>query len=89
MRDFYTEAKKLKHCLYQMAYYKKFAEEKDIIFFVRKKDKINEPFVTVEYDHKKKGIVQSYGYRDSLPDEKVKSFLNEWIETTKQIKNRA
>ena len=63
-----------------MGYDKKVVDGKSIIAFVRIVDKQDKPYVTVEYDIKKRRIVQCYGDHDSNPGEEVKKFTDKWEE---------
>ena len=50
---------------------KKMANQETLIFFVRKLEELDKPFVTIEYSLKTKQILQCYAYRNSKPEEKV------------------
>jgi hypothetical protein len=63
-----------------MNYDQKFAREESLIFFIRNKDNINNPFVTVEYSPKSKKVVQCYGEHDSKPNDNVLNYVNKvWL----------
>ena len=63
-----------------MNYDQKFAREESLIFFVRNKQDIETPFVTLEYSIKNKKVLQCYGYKDSKPEEQVLDFVNNtWL----------
>lgn len=87
--EFIEEGKKLKHCV--ASYADRHAAEKTAIFFIRKADKANEPYYTLEYDFDRMCIVQSRGYKNQAPPKEVKAFAEEWNEYIKdmsQKKNR-
>ena len=69
----------LSHCVGRMNYDQKMAREETLIFFVRKKDAPEVPFVTLEYSLSKKVILQCYGDHDSRPPKEVSSFVNRWL----------
>ena len=69
----------LSHCVGRMNYDQKMAREETLIFFVRRKDAPDVPFVTLEYSISKKIILQCYGDHDSRPPEEVSSFVNRWL----------
>ena len=71
------ESKKLEHCV--RSYAQKMAEKKTAIMFIRRKNEIEDPFVTLEL--KDNTVVQCRGYKNNITeplDEKVKVFVNEW-----------
>ena len=78
--DLINEGRILNHCVGRMNYDQKFAREETLIFFVRNKDDINTPFVTLEYSLENHKILQCYGYKDSKPEEQVLEFVNKtWL----------
>lgn len=58
-----------------MNYDQKFAREESLIFFVRNKENIDTPFVTIEYSLKSKKVLQCYGHDNTKPDTQVLSFV--------------
>jgi hypothetical protein len=62
-----------------MNYDQKMLREETLIFFVRKKDAPDVPFVTLEYSLSRKAILQCYGYHDSTPEKSVSTFVNRWL----------
>lgn len=73
------EGNALDHCVGRMNYDQKMAREETLIFFVRKKDAPDVPFVTLEYSLSRKIILQCYGYHDSTPAKEVSTFVNRWL----------
>lgn len=70
----------LHHCVGRMNYDQKFAREESLIFFVRNKDNIETPFVTLEYSLESKKILQCYADHDSKPEDNVLDFVNKvWL----------
>ena len=73
------EGNALSHCVGRMNYDQKMLREETLIFFVRKKDAPDVPFVTLEYSLSRKTILQCYGYHDSTPEKSVSTFVNKWL----------
>ena len=86
--DLIREGDLLHHCVGRMNYDQKFIREETLIFFIRNKDNIETPFVTVEYSLKSRKILQCYGEHDSKPNESVMTFVNKkWLPyANRQIK---
>lgn len=75
-----NEGNKLDHCVGRMNYDQKFAREESLIFFVRNKDNIKKPFVTLEYSLSQHKVLQCYGKHDSRPSDEVLDFVNnKWL----------
>ena len=73
------EGRLLHHCVGGDNYLKKHNEGIDIILFIRKKKKQEEPYITVEIDPEGH-IIQWYGKCDTKPDEKkINKWLNEYL----------
>lgn len=78
--DLIREGELLHHCVGRMGYDQKFAREDSLIFFIRRKELPNVPFITIEYSPKQKRLLQCYGDRDSKPDDNVMEFVNKkWL----------
>lgn len=74
------EGSKLNHCVGKMDYDQKFVREQSLIFFVRVKESLEKPFVTLEYSVKLKKIFQCYGKEDIIPEKSVLDFVNKkWL----------
>jgi hypothetical protein len=74
------EGNALSHCVGRSGYDKKMAREETLIFFVRKFDDLDTPFVTLEYSIKHKKILQCYAYDNQPPDDNVIEFVNKkWL----------
>lgn len=77
--DLEREGRLLHHCVGRMNYDVRVAEEKSLIFFVRKVEDLNIPYVTLEYSLSQKKVVQCYGDHDSRPAQDVLDFVyNKW-----------
>ena len=78
--DLIREGEILHHCVGRMGYDQKFAREETLIFFVRNKDNLETPFVTLEYSLQNHKVLQCYGYKDTKPTEQVLEFVNKkWL----------
>ena len=74
------EGNALSHCVGRSGYDRKMANEETLIFFVRKMEELDKPFVTLEYSIKKKEILQCYAYDNEKPEDKVLEFVNnKWL----------
>ena len=70
----------LHHCVGRMNYDQKFVREESLIFFVRNKEDIQTPFVTLEYSLKNHKILQCYADHDTKPEDNVLDFVNKvWL----------
>lgn len=70
----------LHHCVGRMNYDQKFVREESLIFFVRNKEDIQTPFVTLEYSLKNHKILQCYADHDTKPENNVLDFVNKvWL----------
>lgn len=86
--DLIREGEKLHHCVGTMGYDQKMIREDSLIFFIRNKNDIETPYVTVEYSPIARKVLQCYGERDQRPDDSVLNFVNEkWLPyANRQIK---
>ena len=85
------EGNALSHCVGHNGYDKKMAKQETLIFFVRKIEELDKPFVTLEYSLKSKKVLQCYAYKNTKPEEKVWNFVNKkWLPyANKQLKKIA
>lgn len=79
--DLINESKALDHCV--RTYAEKVAEGKSCIFFIRKTDEINKPYVTLELAGKSNSkklnqVTMCYGYHNTDPGDEVKQFVSDW-----------
>ena len=78
--DLINEGEILHHCVGRMNYDQKFAREESLIFFVRNKQDIETPFVTLEYSLKNHKVLQCYAAHDTKPEDNVLNFvINKWL----------
>ena len=74
------EGDALHHCVGRMNYDQKVAREQSLIFFVRRADRIAEPFVTMEYSLESNRVLQLYGKNNSTPDEEIRNYIQrKWL----------
>ena len=74
------EGNALSHCVGRCGYDRKMAREETLIFFVRKMEELDKPFVTLEYSLKQKKVLQCYAYNNTKPDDNVIEFVNnKWL----------
>lgn len=79
-QDLIREGEALSHCVGRMNYDQKFAREESLIFFVRDKNRPNDPYVTLEYSLSRKKILQCYGEHDNTPSDSVMAFVKKkWL----------
>ena len=85
------EGNALSHCVGHNGYDKKMANQETLIFFVRKIEELDKPFVTLEYSLKSKKVLQCYAYHNTKPEEKVLKFVHKkWLPyANKQLKKIA
>lgn len=90
-QDLIKEGDALHHCVGRMNYDQKFAREESLIFFIRNKEEIEKPLVTIEYSPSKKKVLQCYGDHDSKPNEDIEKFVYKtWLPyANKQLKKIA
>lgn len=83
--DLIDEGSKLNHCVGRMNYDKKQAKGESMICFLRKIDKLDTPYVTIQIDLKNFRVLQMYGNHDSKPEQAVIDFVNEiWLPNVKK-----
>lgn len=83
------EGETLSHCVGKMNYDQKMAKRQTAIFFIRKLDAPDTPYVTLELDLTDGEKRQCYGKNDMPPGNKVRNFYNKWInEITKPYFNK-
>lgn len=71
-----TESDRLHHCV--KTYIPRVAAGETMIFFIRRTENLNDPYITLEADLKSGKVIQVRGKRNTAPDDKVKNFVNEW-----------
>lgn len=86
--DFIREGQELHHCVGGSQYYENHISGERMIFFIRMKNAINEPFVTLQVDMKKMTLAQIYGMNDKPPAKAVKDFARKFITSLKKSKKK-
>lgn len=76
------EGRALNHCVGRMGYDKKMADGEIVIVFIRSLLDIAKPLVTVEYNYKRKMVVQAHGDHNRAPTTEERTFINEWEKRT-------
>ncbi|WP_373836961.1 PcfJ domain-containing protein [Jeotgalibaca arthritidis] len=78
------EGKVLKHCVGGDGYISSHAEGSTTIVFVRRKDAIDKPFYTMEFNHRK--IQQLRGFKNQNPTKDVEAACDKWLKViTKKV----
>ena len=78
--DLEAEGKALHHCVGSGTYDKKMSRGETIIFFIRRINEMETPFVTFEYSPSSKKILQCYAKNNTKPEDNVMQFVeNEWL----------
>ncbi len=72
--DLVKESEALSHCV--KGYIDRVAKEETTILFVRKKDEVSKPFVTIEV--KGGRLIQTRGYENSNPNKEVRDFVKKF-----------
>lgn len=71
------EGKILHHCV--GSYAKDHAEGRTAILFIRRAEKPNKPYFTLELAEKELTVRQNRGLRNCNPPEEIKAFVSEWL----------
>lgn len=86
-RDFIEEGNSLHHCVGRMGYNNKMARDETVIIFIRQSEKVEKPYVTMEYDPHSKQIKQLYADHDSTPCQKLKDIIyGTWLPSVKKLR---
>lgn len=78
-QELINESKELNHCV--RTYAEKVSKKETAIFFIRKKDNQEVPFVTLELKNKK--VVQCRAKNNSKPNDEVVGFVDAWCKKNK------
>lgn len=85
--DFIKEGESLSHCVGRVStYYTEHITGDKMIFFIRRADDINTPFVTMQLDLRSFAILQIYGFGDKKPNADVIKFARGYVNKIKQLK---
>lgn len=78
--DLEAEGKALHHCVGKGVYDKKMSKGETLIFFIRRINEMETPFVTFEYSPSSKKILQCYAHNNTKPEDNVMQFVeNNWL----------
>ena len=78
--DLINEGNILHHCVGRMGYDQKFIKEQSLIFFVRNKEEIEKPLVTIEYSLDTHKILQCRAEYNATPNSDILTFVNKkWL----------
>ena len=75
IEQYIAEAEQNNNCVYKNGYWKKMANKKCFILFVRKNEDVERSYLTVELSMDYK-VVQCYANHNSVPDNEGKTFVN-------------
>ncbi len=79
-QDLVREGTMLHHCVGRMNYDQRFVREKSLIFFIRKVEDPDTPFVTMEYSLEEKKVLQCHAENNAKPNTNVLKFINKkWL----------
>lgn len=82
--DLKHEGRVLDHCVGKMGYDMKMVNGDSFIAFLRKIEEKENPYVTIEFDIRRKKIVQIYGKHDSIPSQDVIDWAKIWESKVKK-----
>lgn len=86
--DLTTEGQSLNHCVGRDSYYKNHIAGTSLIYFIRRKDKPERPFYTMELDMRELRILQLYGYGDKAAPKDVRAFAESMVRAMKAARRR-
>ena len=86
MKELRDEGEVLHHCV--ATYDQKYATGKTAIFFIRRVDKPDEPYFTLELDEKKLTVRQNRGLRNCGETKEVQAFVDAWLDWARKQKKR-
>lgn len=81
-----AEGKALHHCV--ATYAERHARGELTIFFIRRKDKPDEPWYTLNFNEKTLSVTENRGLRNCERTEEVRSFENTWLEWVRSGRKR-
>lgn len=84
--DFMEEGAELMHCVASSGYFEFHVQGSSFIFMVRRQDDPDTAYYTMEFDPKKRKVLQLRGYKDCSPTEHVADFRDEWLEAMGYLK---
>lgn len=86
--DLTSEGQSLHHCVGGETYYKRHIAGESLIYFIRKTEKPEIPFFTMELRMDDLRIMQLYGYRDKGAPKEVRAFAESMVRAMKAAARR-
>lgn len=86
--DLTSEGQSLHHCVGRETYYKRHIAGESLIYFIRKTEKPEIPFFTMELRMDDLQIMQLYGYRDKGAPKEVRAFAESMVRAMKAAARR-
>lgn len=86
--DLTSEGQSLHHCVGGETYYKRHIAGESLIYFIRKLEKPEIPFFTMELRMDDLRIMQLYGYRDKGAPKEVRAFAESMVRAMKAARRR-
>lgn len=81
-----AEGKALHHCV--ASYAERHARGELTIFFIRRKDKPDEPWYTLNFNEKKLSVTENRGMCNCARTEEIQNFENTWLEWIRSGRKR-
>ena len=81
-----AEGKALHHCV--ASYAERHARGELTIFFIRRKDKPDEPWYTLNFNEKKLSVTENRGMCNCARTEEIQNFENTWLEWIRSGRTR-
>lgn len=81
-----AEGKALHHCV--ASYAERHAQGELTIFFIRRKDKPDEPWYTLNFNEKTLSVTENRGLRNCDRTEEIRNFENTWLEWVRSGRKR-
>ena len=81
-----AEGKALHHCV--ASYAERHARGELTIFFIRRKDKPDEPWYTLNFNEKRLSVTENRGMRNCERTDGVRNFENTWLEWVRSGRKR-
>lgn len=86
--DFVREGNELHHCVGGQEYFDKHKSGAKMVFFIRRRENIDKPFVTIQVDMKHQKLLQCYGFNDTVPDKEIREFALKFVDRLKKHSRR-
>jgi DNA-directed RNA polymerase subunit RPC12/RpoP len=83
-QDFIREGQSLSHCVGNEAYFNRHITGESMIFFIRRNEDVDKPFVTLEINMRHLHISKIYGFGDKRPPAEVLKFADAFLKELKR-----